>query len=950
MDLNQLFRVLKRNWLLLIIIPLVLTITVYFFASKQPKFYSSETTIYTGIGSGYSIENTTRTNVDYYGTNMKFDNLINIINSRSTKEKTAIRLLAQHLCLESYNPQYISKENFDNLQKIVPKEVKDLVVKYGKTGAERDKIDSIKNLQNEINILAARLNQKKAKIINTTNNTTNNQNANNLILANKERNDYKYHTVSYGESISSLASKYNISVGRLISMNKLKDTNIKPGDRIIINTQSYSQPIVSTSTKNDFHIVRPNETLYSIAKKYNISVNDIKSWNSLTSEELPIGQSIIISKNTLSDNNFSNFDLPSGTKVTITNKATEEEIEKSKDAIVPPGVNKEDYFQTVKNFTEYYQSSDSNFIYELLQYHHPNYSIEAISRAQVSRVQNSDLIRLAYSSNEPGICQQTLKILTNVFISNYKNIKEVDVDRVAQYFANQVKLAAERLKNAENRLLRFNQDNNIINYYEQSKYIAAQKEDLDKYYQDQQINIQSAAAALSNLEKKLIKKDSIFLKSDLIANKRKQLAKVSERLLINQVSEDYAPVTSTEIDHLKLKKKELENDLKLYLDQLFMYKQSIEGIPVSNLLTEWLSNAIKYEEAKASLNVLQKRKKDFEHTYKIFAPLGATLKRIEREINVAEQEYMELLKSHNEAKIKQQNLEMASNIKVVDSPFYPLTVTSSKTKILMIAAFLMGFILVAFIILVLEYFNSSAQTPQKTTNKTGLKIAGAFPNLNNKDENIDITYAGNRLVEMIIQNMKLQLQHTSLNKPVKPYIILIFSTQKQTGKTLVGHEIKNKLKSLGETVLYLNYKDNKTDSNESEYVYDIDNRFFEIKHIQELLNPSALRSANQDYDYIFLEIPSIIHNSYSLALMEAIDCPLLIIRASDTWKSADKTAVDTMNTVCNEQPMVILNEVESYVIDELLHGVPTTGKTFWNKLKRIISTPFRIRVNLNDEK
>ena len=84
--------------------------------------------------------------------------------------------------------------------------------------------------------------------------------------------------------------------------------------------------------------------------------------------------------------------------------------------------------------------------------------------------------------------------------------------------------------------------------------------------------------------------------------------------------------------------------------------------------------------------------------------------------------------------------------------------------------------------------------------------------------------------------------------------------------------------------------------------------------------------------------------------MEAIDCQVLIIRASDTWKSADKTAVDTMNTVCNEQPMVILNEVESYVIDELLHGVPTTGKTFWNKLKRIISTPFRIRVNLNDEK
>ena len=47
------------------------------------------------------------------------------------------------------------------------------------------------------------------------------------------------------------------------------------------------------------------------------------------------------------------------------------------------------------------------------------------------------------------------------------------------------------------------------------------------------------------------------------------------------------------------------------------------------------------------------------------APLGATLKRIEREINVAEKEYLSLLHSLNLSKLRQQNIELSSNIKAV---------------------------------------------------------------------------------------------------------------------------------------------------------------------------------------------------------------------------------------------------------------------------------------------
>lgn len=962
MDFNQFFRLIKANLLLLIGVPVILVISVYFFSQKQPKAYTSETTIYTGIASGYSIENQSRTNVDFYGTNMQFDNLINIIGSRSTKEQTAIRLLAQHLSLEKANRQYITETNYRQLQQIVPKEVKDLVVKYGQTGAERDKIEQIKEREQEIQRMEQELNRMKTRTI--TSQPRSDAQANGKASQDTSNNNpgetRRTHMVSYGESIASIANQYDLTPGQLIRMNDLEDGDLKVGDRLIVSMKGYSAPTAEQQVENNYHVVRPDETLYAIAKKYNASINDLRAWNNINEDKLSVGSTLIVGKefperqrnrSSSSDQeeiaDYSDYVIDEFRYMNPDKKVTER---RSKDAIVPPGVDENDYYRTVENLTAYYQSSDSNFIYELLQYGHPHYSVGAISKSQITRIQNSDLVKITYSSDDPGICQQTLKILTGVFIQNYKNLRARQTDEVVNYFEEEVRKANNRLKDAEERLLEFNQENNLINYSEQTEAIAVQKEELDKTYQDKLVDMQAAAATLDKLESKLIKKDSIFLKSDMITNKRRELSKVSEKLVINEVAQNNDAITSQGVKALRKRKKQLEDEIKLYLDQLFMYQQSIEGVSIDDLLNNWLENVITYESAKASLKVLQDRKEEFKRVYAVFAPLGATLNRIEREINVSEQEYLELLRSLNEARMRQQNLEMASNIKVVDPPFYPLTVSGSNTKILMLAAAFLGFLLVVFVILVLEYFDSSNRTPAQLKKVTGLRMAGIFPDLSIKDENVDLPYVISRLTEIIIQNLSLQLRHTSVNKPVKPYFILLFSTQPESGKTTVGHHLKEKLESYDSNVLYMNYKKSADQEfSESEYIYDINNRFFEIDHVRQLLDSGALRSDNKEYDYILLEIPSVIHNSYPLDLMKTIDGSLLISKASETWKNADQMALENFMQVSNEEPMFVLNQADRYAIDEMLHGVPSTGKTTWKRFKDTVSTPFRIRIKFKDD-
>ncbi len=94
----------------------------------------------------------------------------------------------------------------------------------------------------------------------------------------------------------------------------------------------------------------------------------------------------------------------------------------------------------------------------------------------------------------------------------------------------------------------------------------------------------------------------------MINQKRKQFADISEKILINEIAEDYNQLISDEIGRLRKESDRLRDEIKLYVDQLYLYSHSTQGVPISSLLEEWLKNALIYEEAKASLVVLSRRK------------------------------------------------------------------------------------------------------------------------------------------------------------------------------------------------------------------------------------------------------------------------------------------------------------------------------------------------------
>jgi LysM repeat protein len=111
------------------------------------------------------------------------------------------------------------------------------------------------------------------------------------------------HLVMQGETLYSISKKYKMSVAQLKSWNVIESTGLKVGQVIVI---SHSTDLVETATQrmegskiepsNQFHIVKKGDTMYSISKKYNISVSDLLLLNGKSNGALSIGDRINIKK------------------------------------------------------------------------------------------------------------------------------------------------------------------------------------------------------------------------------------------------------------------------------------------------------------------------------------------------------------------------------------------------------------------------------------------------------------------------------------------------------------------------------------------------------------------------------------------------------------------------------------------------------------------------------
>ena len=104
-----------------------------------------------------------------------------------------------------------------------------------------------------------------------------------------------YYTVKSGDSLWSISKKFGVSVDEIKLLNNLSGNLLNIGQNLLIPKK---EEVSNTNT----YTVQKGDTLYNIAKKFETNVDTLKAINNLTTDSLSIGQILKIPSDVINDN------------------------------------------------------------------------------------------------------------------------------------------------------------------------------------------------------------------------------------------------------------------------------------------------------------------------------------------------------------------------------------------------------------------------------------------------------------------------------------------------------------------------------------------------------------------------------------------------------------------------------------------------------------------------
>jgi len=583
------------------------------------------------------------------------------------------------------------------------------------------------------------------------------------------------------------------------------------------------------------------------------------------------------------------------------------------------------------------KAKENNEIVQLLNTPGSIYSLDVISaNMSALRKQSSDMIEISYKSNDPAVCQQTLQFIVDVVISRYKGIKGAETNNVVKYFEDQLREAALRLRQSEDRLRDYSSENKIINYYEQAKFVAESKENVTADKQKQEELLDASRAALSKVEQKIEMKKNILEVNAKLSKLREQLSDVTFKIANAELYNEDKELLSS---YLNTSEK-IKNQIKDEVESQYKWNNTPEGLPRANLLNEWLGNYLAVDENTAKLKVIMKRLDSFDAIYKELAPVGSNLKRIEREVDVNEKEYLSVLHGLNMAKLRQQSLEMSNNLSITDFPFLPLKPQPSKRLILVIMAFVATFILTMAILIGKALLGKTVQSTGRAEKFTGLKFLSAFPNYASVDKMVIVEDLNTSILSHFKSNFVVKHKE-AFSKSKEPVIITISSIKKGEGKSYITQMLSEKFSDQNNSVLYLKYEDDSSETipGITYKSYTHNDAFKNAKSSSEWLN--SLGKDTSSYSIIFIELEELSKFSVPDTLLNGVTANLFVLSAERVWSESDSRTLNLFSNLTSVKPLIILNRADIDRLEAIIGEIPKRRSNARRVAKRVVTFDFQ---------
>lgn len=567
------------------------------------------------------------------------------------------------------------------------------------------------------------------------------------------------------------------------------------------------------------------------------------------------------------------------------------------------------FAETYNKVASFYESGSTNAVRKLVHSSDPIYSLKAMGNISVFQMNSSEMIQIEYESNDPAVSQQTLVFLNDIFLRKHQSLFASQANSVINYFDSSVRQSYARLQAAEQALLDFNKQHGILDYDHQVLAASENKVLSGNSLNDVRVQYSGAAATLRAAESHLKKRGRSQLESQEIIRLRDQLAKVNADInTIEMMGTSADANDKRKLASLRQTAGQLESRLNQTVDNHYNNSTVSYGMPVDELVDDYVKNSLEAAQLRSQLGALSQQKAQATGEASKLVPLGPEIRRIKREIELAQQDYLAQVEGLKQSKLSQENMQLANNqVKVVDPPNYPLKPTNqAQIPLLVILAF-MGTLLFLLSLLVAHFIIDKAlRSPERATALTGLPLMGVMPGARMAGPHEAVVRQ--QAIRQLAKHVMVQF---NTRKSDTPFIVAITSHYAGEGKTAMAEQLQRHLNLAGIHTSYLVPDQHPASGEARNYI------------LRRGINKEALKGSAE---IVLVETPSVLSSTFPVSVLKQADYNLLVAKYGRSWQPADQQAVEDVRALNTAPVGLVLSEAPELYVEEFSGTVGASGR------------------------
>jgi len=599
-------------------------------------------------------------------------------------------------------------------------------------------------------------------------------------------------------------------------------------------------------------------------------------------------------------------------------------------------------------------TSDKDFalVKKYLEAYGYNYDA-VIGNLGISRIPNTDYVQVDFSAEKPNLAAYAANAYTEEFIRYNNSFRTARSGESVEFLKQVVDQKKAELDSKLEMQKLFKSNHNVLDLQGESGAQVALMGDLENQRDLARTNIRRQQLMIQRLQ------EDIRTASSPVSNGGN--AKIlTLREKINKLNDRYISGGSSNqrlLDSLEI----LREQLRMETDNVSRMGTSLaSGVTVGDLQAQLKDARINLQVEEDNLASVEGKIRSLQYNISGYASKEARLSAIQKEVDLASQEYLAANEKYNEAKNRMVDSNRLSQVLVAVPPAAP---ESSKRMIIIGLAGVTSLALCLFVVVGLELVDGSVRTPERFKRLVGLPLAGSINRIDNKNFNIRSYFNqqnGNEETEMfksLLRKMRHEIE--ALNAKV----ILFTSPKRREGKTFITFALSYVLSLVNKRVLIIdtNFKNNSLsqilgrNQNDLKVLDSKKHRLltaaqgspkeagapeFDHENSYDLINPTKYKNiyivgnagggtespaeilSGRDFqnliaaladsfDYILLEGASLNDYSDTKELVKYCDKVVAVFSAESSVKQLDKDSIYYLKSLGKKFGGAVLNKVET---------------------------------------